>query len=80
VSEDVQKRIAKAYKMMIRKTDTRKKNKRKGKAHWKPKVNYKVLLRTQPVSDTTAGITASSYILTKGLKSLLRLYHHPRLN
>jgi hypothetical protein len=44
--------------MMIRKIDARKKNKRKGKAHWKPKVKDKVPLRTRPVSDTTAGITA----------------------
>jgi hypothetical protein len=35
-----------------------KENKKKGKAHWKPKVNDKVLLRTQPVSDATAGVTA----------------------
>jgi hypothetical protein len=42
---------------MRRKIDARKKNKRKGKAHWKPKVNVKVLLRTQPVSDAMAGVT-----------------------
>ena len=55
--EDLQTKIAKAYKRMIRKIDARKKNK-KGKAHWKPKVNDKVLLRMQPVSDATAGVAA----------------------
>ena len=55
--EDLQSKIAKAYDM-IRKVDARKKNKKKGKAHWKPKVNDKLLLRTQPVSDATAGVTA----------------------
>ena len=55
--EDLQSKIAKAYDM-IRKVDARKKNKKKGKAHWKPKVNDKVLLRTQPVSDATADVTA----------------------
>ena len=44
---------------MIRKIDARKKNKKKGISHWKPKVNDKVLLRTQPVSDATAGVTAT---------------------
>jgi hypothetical protein len=44
---------------MIRKIDARKKNKKKGKAKWKPKVNDKVLLRTLPVSDATAGVPVS---------------------
>jgi hypothetical protein len=57
VLEDLQTKIAKAYKRMIRKTDARKKNKM-GKAHWKPKVTDKVLLRMQPLSDATAGVTA----------------------
>jgi hypothetical protein len=58
VSEDIQTKIAKAYKKIVRKIDARKKNKKKGKAQWKPEVNYKVLLRTRPVSDATAGVTA----------------------
>ena len=58
VSDDVQRKIAKAYETMKRKIDIRKKRKKKGKAHWKSRVNDKVLLRTQPVSDATAGVTA----------------------
>ena len=58
MSEDLQRKIAKAYEKIVRKVDARKKSKKKGKAHWKPKVNDKVLLRTQPVSDATAGVTA----------------------
>jgi uncharacterized protein YegL len=46
VSEDLQTKIAKAYEKIVRKIDARKKNTKKGKAHWKPKVNDKVLLRT----------------------------------
>jgi len=46
--------------MMKRKIGIRKKNKKKGKAHWKSNVNDKVLLRTQPVPDATAGVTAKS--------------------
>jgi hypothetical protein len=58
VSEDVQKKIAQAYETMKRKIDIRKKRKKKGKAHWNPKVKDMVLLRTQPVSDAAAGVTA----------------------
>ena len=48
MSEDLQTKIAQAYEKIVRKIDARKKNKKKGKAHWKPKVN-KVLLRTKSV-------------------------------
>jgi len=72
VSEDLQTKIAKAYEKIVRKIDARKKNKKKDKAHWKTKVNDKVLLTTQPVSDATAGVTAKflhpyegPYIITK---------------
>ena len=58
VSGDVQRKTAKAYETMKRKLDKRRRNKKKGKAHWTPKVNDKVLLRTQPVSDAMAGVTA----------------------
>ena len=77
---DVQRKIAKAYETMKRKLDKRRRNKKKGKAHWTPKVNDKVLLRTQPVSDVIAGVTAKFYILTKVLMSLPGLYHRPPLN
>jgi hypothetical protein len=43
---------------MIRKLNARKKKKTKGQAHWTPKVNDKVLVRTELVSDAMAGITA----------------------
>jgi hypothetical protein len=58
VLEDVQTKIAKAYEKMTRKINARKKNKKKGRAHWIPKVNDKVLLKTQPMSDAMAGVTA----------------------
>jgi hypothetical protein len=59
VLEDVQTKIAKAYEKMIRKINARKKNKKKGRAHWRPNVNDKVLLKTQPMSDAMAGVTAN---------------------
>lgn len=61
ISEDSQTKITKAYETMKRKVITRKRKKRKGNAHWKPKLNDKVLLRTQPVSDATTGVTAKFF-------------------
>jgi len=59
VLEDLQSKIVKAYEKMIRKIDAMKKKKRKGKSQCKPKVKDKLLLRTQPVSDATSGVTAT---------------------
>ena len=56
-STDVEAKIAKAYEKMISRWNCGKEKERKGQAHWTPKVNDKVLVRTQPVSDATAGIT-----------------------
>jgi len=74
--EDLQSKIIKAYEKLMRKIDVRKKNKKKGKSHWKPKVNEKVLLRTQPVSDAMAGVNAKflhpyegSYVIAKVIQS-----------
>jgi hypothetical protein len=58
VLEDVQTKIAKAYEKMLRKIKDKKTNKKKGRAHWKPNVNDKVLLVTQPKSSAAAGVTA----------------------
>jgi hypothetical protein len=58
VVDDIQAKIAQAYEKMVRKINSKKRDNRKGRAHWKPKVEDKVLLRTQPMSDAGAGITA----------------------
>jgi hypothetical protein len=58
VSDDIQTKIAKAYEKMLRKINAKKRGKGRGRAHWKPKLNDKVLLRTQHMSDAVAGITA----------------------
>jgi predicted RNA binding protein with dsRBD fold (UPF0201 family) len=44
VLDDIQTKIAKACKKMFRKINAKKRSKGKGRAHWKPKVNDKVLL------------------------------------
>jgi hypothetical protein len=45
-----------AYSVLVGKPE--RKRQRKGRTHWKPTVEDKVLLRTQPMSDAGAGITA----------------------
>jgi hypothetical protein len=68
----LQTKIAKAYEKMKEKINARKKKKRKDNTHWKPKLKDKALLRAQPVSDATAGVTAKffhhyqgPYVVTK---------------
>jgi len=58
VLEDIQTKFAKPYEKMTRKMEGRKKNEKRGKSHWKPKVKDEVLLRTQQVSDGVVGFTA----------------------
>jgi hypothetical protein len=72
VLDDIQAKIAQAYKKMVRKINSKKRDNRKGRAHWKPTVEDEVLLRTQPMSDAGAGITAKfmhpyegQYLITK---------------
>jgi hypothetical protein len=58
---------------MVRKINSKtRRDNRKGRAHWKPKVENKVLLRTQPMSHAGVGITAKflhpyegPYVITK---------------
>jgi hypothetical protein len=73
VLNDLQAKIAQAYEKMVRKINSKtRRDNREGRAHWKPKVEDKVLLRTQPMSDAGAGITAKflhpyegPYVITK---------------
>jgi hypothetical protein len=57
---------------MLRKINAKKRSKGKGQTHWEPKVNDKVLLRTLPMSEAVAGVTAKflhpyegPYVITK---------------
>jgi hypothetical protein len=66
ISEDLQTKITKADETKKNKIIARKRKKRKGNAHWKPKLNDKVLLRTRPVSDATTGVTAKFFLPYQG--------------
>jgi hypothetical protein len=50
------KNIENAYVKMERKALDREKRRRKGNGEWKPQLGQKVLVRTQPISDTIKDI------------------------
>jgi hypothetical protein len=65
-------KISKAYQRMKKSIERRRKNGKKGNAHWKPEINDKVLLKTQPISKAAMAATSKfihpykgSYLITK---------------
>jgi hypothetical protein len=72
VSDELRIKISKAYERMKKRIEGRKKKRKKGNPHWKldPRDNW--LLKTQPVSDASMGVTSSfkrpyegPYLITK---------------
>jgi hypothetical protein len=55
--EEIQEKIAKAYERMKQRAHDRKTKRKHGNLTWKPRVGDKVLVRTQPSSNTIAGVT-----------------------
>jgi hypothetical protein len=55
--EKIQEKIAKAYERMRQRAHDRKNKRKHGNVTWKPRVDDKVLIRTQPSSDAIAGVT-----------------------
>lgn len=51
---------------MRRRAIAREKRRKRGNAEWEPKVNEKVLVRTQPMSDAVKGITSKFMHLFEG--------------
>jgi hypothetical protein len=70
--EEIQEKISKAYERMRQRAHDRKNKGKHGNSKWKPKVNDKILVRTQPNSDAIAGVTGQfirpcegSYMISK---------------
>ena len=53
--EEIQEKIAKAYERMKQRGHDRKNKRKHGNVTWKPRVDDKVLVRTQPSSDAIGG-------------------------
>ena len=55
--EDMQEKIAKAYERMRQRAHDRSSKRKHRNAKWNPRINDKVLVKTQPTSDAVAGVT-----------------------
>jgi hypothetical protein len=55
--EEIQEKIAKAYERTKQRARDRKNKRKCGNATWRPELNDKVLVTTQPSSDAIAGVT-----------------------
>jgi hypothetical protein len=55
--EDLPTKIMKAYARMKDKAERRKRKKKPGNFRWQPQVGDKVLIKSQPISDASKGIT-----------------------
>ncbi|GFG36269.1 hypothetical protein Cfor_08878, partial [Coptotermes formosanus] len=56
--EGVNETIANEYEKMKKRANNRKKKRKSGNTSWSPKIRQKVLLKTQPLSEAAAGVTA----------------------
>jgi hypothetical protein len=56
-NEELQDKITLAY-LTLRKKAAKRKRRQSGSTRWEPELNEEVLLKCQPTSDATLGITA----------------------
>jgi len=64
--EGIKEKLEKAYHKMRKRAETREKRRKRGNAEWEPKVNEKVLIKTQPKSDAVEGIAAKFMYIFDG--------------
>jgi hypothetical protein len=55
--EELHEKITRAYERMRQRANNRKNKRKHGNVKWKPRVDDKVLVRTQPSSDAIARVT-----------------------
>jgi hypothetical protein len=61
---------------MKKKAIAREKRRKKGNAEWKPELNERVLIRTQPMSDAVRGITSKFLHLFQGPYVISKILDH----
>jgi len=65
--EDIAVKLEAVYAKMKQKAAARERRHKKGNAIWTPKLNEKVLVRTQPMSDDIKGMTSTFMHVLKDL-------------
>jgi hypothetical protein len=74
--EDIATKLEAAYAKMKQKAAARERRNKKGNAIWMPKLNEKVLVRTQPISDAVKGVTSKFMHVFEGPFIITRLLDH----
>ena len=74
--EDIVAKLEAAYAKMKQKAAARERRRKTGNANWTPKLNEKVLVRTQPMSDAIKGMTAKFMHVFQGPYIITQLLDH----
>lgn len=64
--EGIDKKLEKAYSKMRKRAEARGKRRKRGNVTWAPKVNDKVLVKQQPMSEAVKGITSKFMYVYEG--------------
>jgi hypothetical protein len=74
--EDIAAKLEAAYAKMRQKAAVRERRQKKGNVIWTPKLNDKVLVRTQPMSDAIKGVTSKFMHVFEGPYLITRILDH----
>jgi hypothetical protein len=74
--EDIDTKLEAAYAKMKQKAAARERRSKRGNDIWMPKLNEKVLVRTQPMSDAVKGVTSKFMHVFEGPYVITRLLDH----
>jgi hypothetical protein len=74
--EEIEEKIRKAYVKMKKEALAREKHCKRGNSEWKPELNEKVLVKSQPISDAVKGITSKFLHLFQGPYRISKVLGH----
>ena len=75
-NEDLAAKVLKAYTRMKEKASKRDSRRKLGNSRWVPRLNDKVLVKTQPISDAIKGETSKFMLLYGGPFLISKIYPH----
>jgi len=74
--EGIDEKLEKAYYKTRKRAETREKRRKRGNEAWEPKVNEKVLVKIQPMSDTVKGMAAKFMYIFEGPFLVSKILDH----
>ena len=74
--EEIEEKIRRAYVKMKKRALAREKRCKRGNWEWKPELNEKVVVKTQPISDAVRGITSKFLHLFQGPYRISKVLGH----